>query len=346
VSAGYVPTERAADAVRRADALVGEGRALEAIELLRSANRDQSDPGLERRLAIARYEAFRELPTDVGFDRWPVPVPELDTDGPARIPDLSPEELHPEAVRRQILSHGSVRVNGLFDQDLVAEFVGGIDRALEMRAEGVDSPRQQSTSWCNLLPVPPAEAQVLGRHWVAGSGGILTCDSPRMLFRLFEAYEEAGLRDVVTGYLGERPVLGANKCTLRRVPVTANTDWHQDGAFLGDGIRALNIWVALTDCGVDSPGIDLLPRRLDHVVETGTGGSIFDWAVGPAVVGDLAVDAPVVRPPFRAGDVLLFDELFLHRTAIEPTMVRPRYAVESWFFARSTYPDGQVPLVW
>ena len=77
-------------------------------------------------------------------------------------------------------------------------------------------------------------------------------------------------------------MLSANKCTLRRVPLTSNTDWHQDGAFLGRGIRALNVWVALTHCGVDAPGMDLLPRRLDHIVETGTGGAIFDWAVGPA----------------------------------------------------------------
>ena len=79
-------------------------------------------------------------------------------------------------------------------------------------------------------------------------------------------------------------MLSANKCTLRRVPIDANTDWHQDGAFLGAGIRALNVWLALSDCGVDAPGLDLVPRRFDDVLETGTGGAIFDWAVGPDVV--------------------------------------------------------------
>jgi len=335
----------AAGAVARGDELVGEGRALEAIELLRAANRAAPNPMVERRLAMARYEAFPELPTDVGFREWPVPVADLDLDGPA-IPEVPLAELDAVAVRRAILAHGSVCIRRAFPREVVDEFVEGIDHALEARAAGADSAVQRDTSWCNLLPIPASEAKLLGRHWVAGSGGMLTCDSPRLLFRLLEAYEEVGFREVITGYLGERPVLGANKCTLRRVPLTANTDWHQDGAFLGQRIRALNVWVALSDCGVDSPGIDLLPRRLDHIVETGTGGSIFDWAVGPAVVETLAVDSPVVRPTFRAGDVLLFDDLFLHRTAIEPTMVRPRYALESWFFARSSYPDGQVPIVW
>ena len=43
---------------------------------------------------------------------------------------------------------------------------------------------------------------------------------------------------------------------------------------------------------------------------------------------------------------MLFDHLCLHRTAIEPTMKKTRYAIESWFFAPSVYPDPvkQVPL--
>ena len=39
------------------------------------------------------------------------------------------------------------------------------------------------------------------------------------------------------------------------------------------------------------------------------------------------------------------DHLFLHRTAAEPTMTTERHAIETWFFAPSTYPDGQIPLV-
>jgi hypothetical protein len=141
-------------------------------------------------------------------------------------------------------------------------------------------------------------------------------------------------------------VLSANKCTLRHVPLTSGTDWHQDGAFLGSGIRALNVWVALTDCGLDAPGLDVVPLRLEQVLPTGTGGATFDWSVGPAVVEGLADRAPVVRPTFRAGDAMLFDDLFLHRTALDGSMTKRRYAIEAWFFAPSAYPSGQVPLVW
>ena len=71
----------------------------------------------------------------------------------------------------------------------------------------------------------------------------------------------------------------------------------------------------------------------------------FDWAVGPTQVEAAAGDAGILRPEFAPGDVLLFDHLFLHRTAAEPVMTAERHAIESWFFAPSTYPDGQIPIL-
>jgi hypothetical protein len=50
--------------------------------------------------------------------------------------------------------------------------------------------------------------------------------------------------------------------------------------------------------------------------------------------------ASVVRPIFEPGDVLLFDQMFLHRTASDPDMKRERYAIETWFFAPSMYTPG------
>jgi hypothetical protein len=52
-----------------------------------------------------------------------------------------------------------------------------------------------------------------------------------------------------------------------------------------------------------------------------------------------------LRPEFRAGDMLLFDGLFLHQTANEDAMTKDRYAVETWCFGPSYFPEKQVPLV-
>ena len=89
-----------------------------------------------------------------------------------------------------------------------------------------------------------------------------------------------------------------------------------------------------------------MPWRVDRIVETGTGGAFFDWSVGPDTVEEVAEDAAVVRPIFEPGDALLFDELFLHRTATEEAMTRERYAKETWFFVPSLYPGDQIPFVW
>ena len=63
-------------------------------------------------------------------------------------------------------------------------------------------------------------------------------------------------------------------------------------------------------------------------------------AAGERVADGVAV----VRPEFEAGDALLFDHLFLHRTAVAPGMSLERHAMETWFFAPSAYPKGQIPL--
>jgi ectoine hydroxylase-related dioxygenase (phytanoyl-CoA dioxygenase family) len=237
-------------------------------------------------------------------------------------------------------------------EDLAGRLVDGIDRALEAaeafeRATTADA----TTSW--FEPFKPAahypavmKRQVGNRRpWVRESGGVWAADSPHMLFELFDAFAAVGLIDLVTDYLGERPAIAVDKCTLRRVGADTSTDWHQDGAFLGTGtIRTLNVWVALTRCGRDAPGLDLVPTRLDRVVETGTDGAKFGWAVGPGAVERAAGVAPI-RPEFDVGDVMFFDELLLHRTAVDEGMTKARYAIETWFFAPSAYPEQYVPLV-
>lgn len=340
----------AQEALRAAEDLVERGRLLEAIDHLGDANRRVPDSDVEIRLAQLRYEAFDSLEAASRHRSWPVPV-ETGPIGPPTVPQLGPTQLSGDAVRRAIASHGAVHVPGLLNADRVDSFVAGIQTSIQARTDRAEQPAgsaQAPDSWFSALPLPPDLGPVLGRKWVAAAGGMLAADAPRLLDMVLSTYEEIGLREVLTDYLGERPILSANKCTLREVPLTANADWHQDGAFLGStgGIRALNVWIALTDCGTEAPGMDLVPRRFESVQETGTGGAIFDWAVGPDTVAALAAEHPVVRPEFKAGDALLFDDLYLHRSAIDEHMVRPRYAIESWFFAKTDYPEGQIPLVW
>jgi Phytanoyl-CoA dioxygenase (PhyH) len=344
-AAGPLVASSPDEALARADELAAGGRCLDAIELLRGVRAMEGNPDVDRRLTAVRHQAFRELPANI--EPQPPPQSPAASSAPAgTLVEIEPTELTASAVRQAIRGCGGLLVRGLVAGH-VERLVDGIDAAFAARRL-VESKRDgdDGGAWYHPLRLGQAEAQSLARRFVAGDNALLACDSPRFVNDLLDLYEQIGLRRLVTEYLQERPVLSANKCTLRHVRLESGTDWHQDGAFLGTGIRALNVWLALTDCGVDAPGLDLVPMRLDDVLPTGTGGAIFDWAVGPDVVDGLKDRAPVVRPALRAGDVMLFDELFLHRTAIDRSMTKRRYAIEAWFFAPSAYPAGQVPLVW
>ena len=292
---------------------------------------------------MLRHEAFDP---DVAPPRTlPEPI-RAATDDPGPLRPLAPDELDIDSLRAGLARHGCVHVRGMLDAAQVERLVDGIDRALAACDAGLaGAPVSETTPWYAPFTPPPGRYRIGGRRsWIRASGGVWTADSPRMLFELCELIEQMGIGALVEQHLGERPALSANKNTLRRVPVDTNTNWHQDGAFLGQDVRTLNLWIALSPCGTDAPGLDIVPRRFDTVLPTGTDGAIFDWSVSPDVVAEAAGDVAVVRPEFEAGDVLLFDHLMLHRTAVAEGMTRERHAIESWFFAPSGFPEGQIPL--
>ena len=196
-----------------------------------------------------------------------------------------------------------------------------------------------------FVPFDPGPPHEIHREWIRNGDGVLAIDSPRALFDIIETFDEVGLRDLITDFVGEPALVLALKTTLRRVTPVGDPDWHQDGAFMGADIRSLDVWLALSDCGEDAASLDVVGRRLDAIVPTGTDGARFDWSVGPAKVEELAPGA-VVRPVFAPGDALLFDHFMLHRTGVHDGMTRDRYAVEAWFAAPSSYPADQVGVAY
>ena len=329
----------------KAETLLAEGKPREAIDLLSVANRNRRDATIEQRLVQVRHTAFAAIDRSPGREDWPPAVEELFpvTTSP---PEVQGADLTAEALGSGILLHGCLLVRGLVPPPRVAPLVDAIDKAMaSYDAHRDGAPVSETAPW--FVPFKPGAGYRVGhgRQWVRDGGGAWTVDSPRALFDLIETFQDVGLDQALTGYLGERPALSVKKCTLRRVPTDTSADWHQDGAFLGSGIRTVNVWLSLSHCGDDAPGLDVVPRRLNHIVETGTDGAQFDWSVGPQLVERVAGDAGVVRPIFEPGDALLFDDFFLHQTGVSPGMTEERYAIESWFFAPSTYPHDQIPIL-
>jgi hypothetical protein len=325
-----------------AGALEAEGRLLEAINCLTSANRERSSPEIERRLVRLRYEAFELLDRSKGLATWPPSIADPFPDVEDRPPEVSLEGLTPQLLGGSIVHHGCLLVRNLVSSASVEDLVDSIKRAFTCRDGQQDgAARAQTTPW--YVPFEPgfSRADRFGKP-----NYIRTVDSPRALFTLLTTFDATGLSSIISAHLGERPVLSANKCSLRRVPPGAGgTDFHQDGAFLGREIRALNVWLALSDCGgdADARGLEFVPHRLDLIRESARDSDVFDWAVSATTAERLA-DGLIAGPRFAPGDGLLFDELLLHRTAVS-ARAQDRYAIESWFFAASSYPGNHVPVV-
>jgi len=109
-------------------------------------------------------------------------------------------------------------------------------------------------------------------------------------------------------------------------------------------VRALNVWLSLSRCGDIAPGLDVVPRRIEDLVPAGTDGAPLSYVISPRKVEEVAGETGILRPIFEPGDLLLFDDRFLHQTGSDPSMPNPRYAVESWFFGASGFPEDFAPL--
>jgi hypothetical protein len=332
-----------------ANALEADGQLLEAVEALLEANRLRRDVTVERQLVRLRRDAFAHIDRSLPPPAWPPFVPEdrpgATEGGP---PAVTAAELTPAVLRNGILRHGSLWVKGLVPPRRAAVLRDAIDRTMEAQeafAAGTTTPAM--AAWCDPLDgIPDGDAR---RYMIRAGQGVLTVDSPRATYEFLATVRDLGVDRLIAAYLGERPVLSAEKCTLRRLdpsdPKLGLANWHQDGSFLGAGIRTVNAWFALSPCGRDAPGMDIIPIRVERLLATGEDGATYGWTVSPETIARELPGVPIWRPEFEAGDALFFDHFCLHRTAAEPGMSRLRYGIESWFFAPSVYPEGSTALV-
>ena len=342
--------ERAADFVR-------SGSYLEAIDVLAASNSLDPSATAEACLIELRHEALFHMEPESILSSWPPSFEKLFS-AVEGIPEISREELNVETLRAAIFSRGSLIVRNLISTDEAEITKNNVDNAFRYYDAAVCGESvENSAPWF----VPFTSSTSLGttefsdwkkddrgsRFWVREGGGVFAAESPRTFERFIQMLQKNSVISVIEGYLGERPALSVKKTTLRRVPSTLDTanGWHQDGSFLGDGIRTVNLWIALTDCGIDAPTMDMVPKRLQEIVPTGTHGAAFDWSVAREIVDQYSQDAPPVRLQFKAGDAILFDEMNLHCTAVDRGMTKDRYAIEAWFFAPSCYPMEQLPLI-
>lgn len=166
-------------------------------------------------------------------------------------------------------------------------------------------------------------------------GGMPIETVPYAGYELFKLLRASGLLPLVESYVGGRPLISGQKCTLRLGDKDAPVRhvFHQDGAFLGgEAARTMNIWIALTEAGIDAPGLEVFPDRVLEIMPVGEQGATVSWEMNEErTYARLGRDSMSI-PAFQPGDALIFDQMCVHRTHVRPEMTKLRLAYECWFF--------------
>jgi hypothetical protein len=337
--------------LEQASRLVDGGDYRSAIAMLEREGRDD-DHAVAQRLVELRIQAYAKLDWPEPHGNWP-PAHDNRFESVKGFPEVEFGNLNVEALKAGILGKGGLIVRGLMDAGRIETMRSNIDRVLHARMDLANKePGAEDNPWyqrCSSVQGGPTQFRGGVRYTRIGS--VWTVDCPPLVVQLIDFYRQIGLPKLLHSYFEEDPVLSVRKWVVRCAAPNngASAGWHQDGYFLGDAtaIRTANLWIALTDCGgdADAPGLEIIANSERKIYETGTRGSPFDWTVGQEIVDEVAQTNPVLCPRFNAGDALFFDHFNLHRTGFGLNHTRNRYAIESWFFAGSTAPLKQQPVV-
>lgn len=337
IAAEPVPASSSEDvdrALEDAVALEAAGDHVAAIDLLSAASRVSPDGRLLHRLLDLRHAATSAL-SATPREPWPPEDEDPFPDVVGRPPEIDAADLTGSILGGAVRHHGSLVVRGLFDARQVGSCRRAIDEVQRHRDAGGELPGARR--WFRPWRSGEFLDGVL-RNQVWKQGGTWLADSPASTELVLRSLRDSGALDAITDHFGERPLFSLQKSTLRRsAPELRLAAWHQDGSFLGDHARAMNVWVALTPCGGDrpTPGLEIVPGRVDEILPQD--GGLVQSSISDATVLAAAGDHPPMCPVFEPGDALLFDERMAHRSHLSEGMTDFRYAIECWFFAPANF---------
>lgn len=111
--------------------------------------------------------------------------------------------------------------------------------------------------------------------------------------------------------------------------------WHQDGALRRTTetvpLDMATCWCPLVDCGSSAPGIELVARRWDRLLDIGDlDNRVLREAISPS---------KFQKPEMQAGDVLILLGDALHRTHATSTMTSDRTSIELRLFPQNAIPE-------
>ena len=106
--------------------------------------------------------------------------------------------------------------------------------------------------------------------------------------------------------------------------------FHQDMRLLG--VPLVNVWIPLSACGVEIPGLEVVARPLSDLEDTIHEGENFYAGIGVEIAADHVLEKfglkSLWHPAFVPGDALIFQGTTIHRTHVTPAMQRERVSID------------------
>jgi ectoine hydroxylase-related dioxygenase (phytanoyl-CoA dioxygenase family) len=313
--------------------------AFDQIDRLTASNRRDRSVETDEHLARLRRDAALQVAEIRTAENLEFPAVDLFA-GTTGLPEIEATRLTAAHLASGILHHGALLVRGAVDAEHLAVMTTYLDN------------KEAATRATAHLESDEARKRQLdeGARETMRKGLPRMMCTPSALFEIIEMYKDVGLGRIIEEYLGERPVLLADRIRLTRQRGGVGLPWHQDAAFYGGVFRAVNVWLAISPCGTDAPGLSIVPRRMSGVCAVGPGETLplalsYGERFTPELVEQFAAGREVANPEFRPGDVLLFDELTLHRTSPRTWKFPYRDSAVTWFLAPSRLPASVTPLI-
>jgi hypothetical protein len=139
------------------------------------------------------------------------------------------------------------------------------------------------------------------------------------------------LREAASISLGRDAELG-DKSYVRTIypdPNSWHLPFHQDQSIFAHPL--FNLWIPLTSCGVDAPGLEVVTAGLDNELETFSDED-SQYAAAKKQIRESDVLASfadqIWHPAMEPGDVLVFLGTTIHRSYVTPEMNKPRTSIE------------------
>lgn len=327
--------------------------ALAEIDELSDRARRTGDPALELEIVRRRHRVGRSLlaapadPPASGLATTLAAAPDPFPFVSGRPPEIDHREMTPDVVRGALAHHGCLLVHDFFDRSTIERLRNDIDHIADGFDRWMASSQQQGTpGWYEPFEDGDATLPLSIRNMCGPLGTFYSADSPRGSLHLTDAFDAAGMPELLTECMDEPVLLGIEKTALRRVPPNVPTAWHQDGIRFGRDVGLLNVWVALCHCGIEAPTLGIFPMRPTEILPLDVESEV-PWEIRRDALAEATAGVEAMELVLRPGDAVLFDEMLLHTTVTHDRMSTPRHCADAWFFPRSAFPtDLYIPLAY